>query len=62
MLGGAIGSLAAGILYDKLGPKKTLALCIAGSVAATILQFLSTTPAVLFFGLVCTLPLFGELY
>lgn len=53
MLGGAIGSLAAGILYNKLGPKKTLGLCIVSSVGATILQFLSTTPAVLFIGLVC---------
>lgn len=61
MLGGAMGSLAAGILYDKLGPKRTLGLCIAGSVGATILQFLSTTPAMLFFGLVRTLLLFGNL-
>lgn len=52
MLGGAIGSLAAGILYDKLGPKKTLGLCVVGSVGATMVQFFSTTPAVLFLGLV----------
>jgi MFS family permease len=62
MLGGAIGSLAAGILYDKLGPKKTLGLCIVGSVGATVLQFLGTTPAVLFIGLVRTLLLCGNLF
>ena len=61
MLGGAIGSMAAGILYDKLGPKRTLGLCITGSVSATILQFLSTTPAVLFLGLVSTLLPLGDL-
>ncbi len=53
MLGAAIGSLAAGILYDVLGPKKTLGLCITGSIGAIFVQFLALTPAVLFLGLVC---------
>ncbi|CZR69376.1 related to transporter (major facilitator superfamily) [Phialocephala subalpina] len=51
MLGGATGSLGAGILYDSLGPKRTLGLCVLGSIGAIFLQFLSSTPAVLFLGL-----------
>ncbi|KUJ06612.1 maltose permease [Mollisia scopiformis] len=59
MLGGAIGSLAAGILYDRLGPKRTLGLCVFGSIGATIIQFFSTTPAVLFLGLLLNGTLVG---
>lgn len=54
MLGAATGSLGAGILYDSLGPKRTFGLCVLGSIGAIFLQFLSSTPAVLFLGLVRT--------
>lgn len=52
MLGAATGSLGAGIFYDSLGPKRTFGLCVLGSISAVFLQLLSSTPAVLFLGLV----------
>jgi hypothetical protein len=63
MLGAAFGSFAAGVSYDKCGPRALLGLCSFGSIVAVLVQFLSTTPTALFIGqvwfsLLCFLAIF----
>lgn len=50
MLGAAFGSFAAGVSYDKFGPRAILGFCSFGSIVAVLIQFLSTTPMALFIG------------
>jgi sugar porter (SP) family MFS transporter len=49
-IGGILGSLSSGWVYDRLGPKVTLAVCSALSIAFIFMEFFATTPVVLFLG------------
>ncbi|PWY94660.1 MFS alpha-glucoside transporter [Aspergillus sclerotioniger CBS 115572] len=49
-IGSVPGSLIAGIAYDKVGPRITLAAASIGSIGSIFLQFFSEGPALLFVG------------
>jgi sugar porter (SP) family MFS transporter len=49
-IGGVIGALFSGWVYDRFGPKITLAACSVLSIACIFMEFFATTPVVLFLG------------
>ncbi|KAI7971083.1 hypothetical protein EIK77_007199 [Talaromyces pinophilus] len=49
-IGGVIGALFSGWVYDRFGPKVTLTACSVLSIAFIFMEFFAKTPAVLFLG------------
>jgi MFS family permease len=49
-IGGVLGALFSGVIYERWGPRKMIAACSLGSVGIIFIQFFSTTPAQLFVG------------
>ncbi|KAL2820840.1 general substrate transporter [Aspergillus cavernicola] len=49
-IGGVMGALFAGWVYDRVGPKVTLAICSVLSIAFIFMEFFAETPVVLFLG------------
>ncbi|RDW89812.1 uncharacterized protein DSM5745_01587 [Aspergillus mulundensis] len=49
-IGGVVGALFAGWVYDRFGPKITLAACSLLSIACIFMEFFAETPVVLFLG------------
>lgn len=50
LIGGIIGALCSGYVYNRFGPRIMIALCSCLSIAFIFLQFFSHTPAQLFVG------------
>lgn len=49
-IGGVVGALLSGWVYDRFGPKVTLTACSVLSIAFIFMEFFATTPVVLFLG------------
>jgi MFS family permease len=49
-IGGVLGALFSGVIYERWGPRKMIAACSFGSIGVIFIQFFSTTPAQLFIG------------
>lgn len=49
-IGSVLGALTAGWVYDRFGPKLTLAACSIGSIAFIFMEFFAATPVVIFLG------------
>ncbi|OKL57189.1 hypothetical protein UA08_07333 [Talaromyces atroroseus] len=49
-IGGIIGALFSGWVYDRLGPKVTLVTCSSLSIAFIFMEFFAESPVVLFLG------------
>ncbi|KAL4897114.1 general substrate transporter [Aspergillus ambiguus] len=50
LIGGIIGALCSGYVYDRFGPRIMITVCSCLSIAFIFLQFFSHTPAQLFVG------------
>jgi MFS family permease len=49
-VGGVLGALFSGVIYERWGPRKMIAACSFGSIGVIFIQFFSTTSAQLFVG------------
>ncbi|KAI4849609.1 general substrate transporter [Aureobasidium sp. EXF-8845] len=49
-IGGVLGALFSGIIYERWGPRRMIAACSFGSIGIIFIQFFATAPAQLFVG------------